>query len=122
MRRSALGIPALLIVTALLASAPAAAQTTVPGGTISTDTTWDLAGSPYVITGNLTIEGTDGADGVTTLTVQPGVEVRMRGYRYLYVGGSSGGLPGALADDGSDEGTLGFGATAERSNFSSCVP
>ena len=63
----------------------AVAQTVGPGGTISTDTTWNLAGSPYVITGTLFVEGTDGADGVTTLTLEPGVEVRFDGRYHLYV-------------------------------------
>ena len=39
------------------------------GGIINTDTTWDLAGSPYVITSNVQV-----AEGVI-LTVEPGVEI-----------------------------------------------
>ncbi len=73
------------------------ASTTVPGGTISTDTTWTLAGSPYVVTGGVDVKGTDGPDGVTTLTIEPGVEVRFNAGRWLKVGD---GAPGALVADG----------------------
>ncbi|MBN1141608.1 MAG: hypothetical protein JXB25_07440, partial [Deltaproteobacteria bacterium] len=59
-------------------------------GTITTDTTWNLAGSPYIVTGALRVQGTDGADGVTTLTIQPGVEVRFNAQRSLSIGNSSG--------------------------------
>jgi hypothetical protein len=87
----------VLCVLALLAwPLPTVAQTIVPGGTISTDTTWTLSGSPYTVTGDLTIEGTDG--GVTTLTIEPGVEVRVQSGYVIYVGGVSD--PGALIADG----------------------
>ena len=52
-----------------------AADTTV-GGTISTDTTWSVTGNPYIVTSNITVIGTDGADGITTLTIEPGVTVK----------------------------------------------
>ena len=74
----------------------ALAQTNV-SGTISLDTTWDLAGSPYIVTANLFVEGTDGPDSVTTLTIDPGVEVRSQSSVGIFVGSSSGsGNPGAV--------------------------
>ena len=42
---------------------------TYVSGTISTDTTWDLAGSPYRLSGNLTVQSG------TELTIATGVEV-----------------------------------------------
>jgi hypothetical protein len=84
-----------------LVTSPVEAQTIVPGGFISTDTAWDIAGSPYIVQGNLTVQGTDGADGVTTLTIDPGVEIRMAFNTYFYVGGSSG-SPGVLIADGNN--------------------
>jgi hypothetical protein len=59
-------LPALLFLQAV------SADTTV-GGTISTDTTWTLANSPYIVTSNITVIGTDGADSITTLTIEAGV-------------------------------------------------
>ena len=65
----------LLIVALLLAgnthsaSARSNADTSV-GGTISVDTHWTTAGSPYIVTSDLTINA-----GVT-LTIDAGVEVR----------------------------------------------
>jgi len=44
-------------------------QTNV-SGTISSDSTWDISGSPYIVTGNLTV-----ASGAT-LTVDPSVVVQ----------------------------------------------
>lgn len=90
---------ALLTVAAAAAAGPAAthAATNVPGGTISTDTTWTLAGSPYIVQGSVTVQGTDGADGVTTLTIQPGVTVQFNDNFELIIGNTA---PGALVADG----------------------
>ncbi len=83
---------------------PAVAQTTVPGGTISTDTTWTLAGSPYTLTGTVVVVGADGPDGITTLTIEPGVEVRANSGVQLQIGGTTTGNPGALVADGNAAG------------------
>ena len=80
----------------LLIGGAALAQTAV-GGTLSTDTLWDLAGSPYQVGSNVFVQGTDGADGVTTLTIEPGVVVEFADNTYLTVGLAQ---PGALVADG----------------------
>ena len=56
------------------------AQTNV-SGTISADSTWNLAGSPYIVTGNLTVATT------YTLTIDAGVEVKFDNGRSLYAYG-----------------------------------
>ena len=43
-------LPLLAMLAVLGHSTPVGAQTTIPGGTISVDTTWDLTGSPYNVT------------------------------------------------------------------------
>ncbi len=68
------------------------------GGTISVDTTWTQAGSPYVVTSTITVQGTDGADGITTLTIEPGVTIKFY-HGYLNIGAASG-SPGALVAQG----------------------
>nr|NQU93938.1 right-handed parallel beta-helix repeat-containing protein [Bacteroidota bacterium] len=57
------------------------AQTNI-GGSIDVDFTLNLAGSPYIVTTNLTVE--DGA----TLTIDPGVEIKFNSSKYLFVYGS----------------------------------
>ncbi|MHB0867465.1 MAG: DUF6531 domain-containing protein [Thermoleophilia bacterium] len=57
-------------VFALLSFTSAAYATTQVSGTISQNTTWNTAGSPYVLTGNVTV-----AAGIT-LTIQSGVVVK----------------------------------------------
>ena len=55
------------------------AQTTIPAGVVSG--TWNLAGSPYLVTGGIMI-----ANG-TTLTIDPGVTVNFQGsYIFLVMG------------------------------------
>jgi parallel beta-helix repeat protein len=54
---------------------------TFVSGTISTDTTWDLAGSPYIIVGNVIV------DSGVTLTVDPGVQVKFDDYYRIDVDG-----------------------------------
>jgi hypothetical protein len=75
--RHVLGI---FVVTVFLASV--ALATNVPGGTIGVNTTWNLAGSPYVIQGNVVIAG-----GVT-LTVDAGVQVKFDGLYSLTLNGN----------------------------------
>lgn len=64
-----LSVFVFLIVLTLHASASAGSSTYVKG-VISTDTTWTLANSPYIVTAPAIVES--GA----TLTIEPGVEVK----------------------------------------------
>jgi MYXO-CTERM domain-containing protein len=66
---------------AVLAAAPASAQTSVPAGALTADATWTAAGSPYVLAGSVTIpEG-------LTLRIEAGVEVQVPPSRNLGVAG-----------------------------------
>lgn len=59
-----------------------AATTYISGGTYTSNVTWTASGSPYVINGNLIV----GAS--ATLTIEPGVIVKMNGtFRTIYVDG-----------------------------------
>lgn len=65
----------------LLPSRSASASTTIAGGTYSNQT-WTAAGSPYIVTGNVTI----GPGG--TLTIQPGAEVQLANTTLLTITGT----------------------------------
>ncbi|NDB35606.1 MAG: hypothetical protein EB023_09765 [Flavobacteriia bacterium] len=58
----------LLLFFSILVSSVFVAQTTVSGG-IYNNTTWNLAGSPYLVTGSIVVFPN------RTLTIEPGVEV-----------------------------------------------
>jgi hypothetical protein len=58
----------LLFIFSILGSAALFAQTSVSGG-IYNNTTWNLAGSPYLVTGSIVVFPN------RTLTIEPGVEV-----------------------------------------------
>jgi hypothetical protein len=65
----------------LMIASPSNQPATNVGGVIVTDTTWALTGSPYVVTGNVTV-----ADGVT-LTIEAGVQIIVNQGRQLEVQG-----------------------------------
>lgn len=80
---------------ALLAGAvPSVADTNV-SGTISTNTTWTLAGSPYIVTGFVTVAGAS----TPTLTVDAGVVVKFNSGQWLAIGNGAS-SPGRLVVNG----------------------
>ena len=82
----------------------------VVGGTISRDATWKDS-IPLKILGSLTVKGTDGEDNLTTLTIDPGAELRFGLYLQLVIGGTSGD-PGALMSVGTTEKQIKFTSSA----------
>ncbi len=72
---------------------PAAIASTNVGGSITSNTTWNLAGSPYILTDRITIRSS------ATLTIEPGVEVQLGGH-YIRVGYASSPSPGYLHAEG----------------------
>lgn len=66
----------------------------VDGGVISHDAIWK-GSVPLVITGRIAVQGVDGNDNITTLTIEEGSELRFGSNSGLVVGGSSGN-PGLL--------------------------
>jgi len=72
----------------------------VKGDTIEQDATWENAGISYRVFNDVYVMGTDGPDGVTTLTLEPGVTLRFRDesdINGLWIGHATNPeLPGAL--------------------------
>lgn len=80
-----------------------APQIYVRPDTIQSDSTWDSSGIPFLITGDIEIQGQDGSDNVTTLSLGPGVVFEFEPTHGLTVGHfSNSSLPGALAAVGND--------------------
>ncbi len=95
-----IAIMALCCTTAVLA--------TDVSGTISTDTVWDLAGSPYVVKSNVTISG---GNSLATLTIEPGVEVKFFPNTALYIGSYNAGVTdGKIVAQGTAENPITFEA------------
>ncbi|MBU1172594.1 MAG: right-handed parallel beta-helix repeat-containing protein, partial [Proteobacteria bacterium] len=82
----------------------------VVGGNISHDATW-TALMPFHILGTITVQGKDGDDGVTTLTIDPDAELRFNPSVYLNVGASA--SPGALSAVGTEESPIVFTSNRE---------
>ena len=78
----------------------------VNGGTLSKDSTWsnDIA---YNILGTITVSGTDGQDNLTTLIINPGVQLKFNSNYQLNIGNSSGN-PGALIAQGNKDNRIKF--------------
>jgi hypothetical protein len=93
-----------------LSATIAKADTTYVGGVISTNTTWTLAGSPYVAVSNVKIGGSS----VVALTIEPGVEVRFQPSTGLYVGYTLGiySYSGHLEANGTAENRIVFTSNA----------
>ena len=67
------------IIAFLIVSSPAIAQTTIPGGSVSG--TWNLAGSPYLVQGEIQV------DFGSSLQIDAGVDVIFEGYYKFIVQG-----------------------------------
>ncbi|CAB1080308.1 hypothetical protein D1AOALGA4SA_7992, partial [Olavius algarvensis Delta 1 endosymbiont] len=62
---------------------------TMVSGNITSNTTWTMAGSPYIVTGDITVRHSSYANSDSysaTLTIEPGVEVRFEKGTGLYMG------------------------------------
>ena len=79
----------------------------VTAGYIRRDTVWPNI-MPLQIAGSIDIQGSDGADGVTSLTIEPGVEVRFKPGQFLQVAGDSTSYKGALIAQGTPENKIIF--------------
>jgi hypothetical protein len=97
-------------VGALFAMAACALAGTPVGGVICSDTTWDLAHSPYIVTNSIIVSG--GA----TLTIEPGVEIRFDPGRALTVGYEG------VCPDGSTGTLVAKGTPDSRIRFTSSKP
>ncbi len=109
----------ILALSVILISLPASiyAETFVSGN-IMQNTTWALAGSPYIVTGDITVRHSDFRDSpAATLTIEPGVEVRFAPGTGLYIGYRGGvynhSYYGALAARGTETAPVTFTSNAD---------
>jgi YD repeat-containing protein/parallel beta-helix repeat protein len=82
----------------------------VVSGAVTRDATWRST-VPLVMLGNITVQGTDGDDNLTTLTIEPGAVLRFGNYQQFIIGGTSG-APGALHAVGTTENPITFTSSA----------
>ncbi len=81
-KQEEIAMKALSFVLLLLVCTTALIADTSITGTISTSQTWSLAGSPYIITGNVVVEGA----ALPVITVQAGVQVRFNAGASIILG------------------------------------
>ncbi len=99
----------LVFWTFLIAIAGSGRAETSVGGYITADTTWDLSGSPYIVTSDVTLR----PSGTTaTLTIEAGVTITFEQGTGLYISGSSGRVP-ALVAQGTESEPIVFTSNAD---------
>jgi len=91
-----------LVLTMPALAAPLSAVTTIPGGNVSG--IWGVAGSPYLIDGNITVPSGQ------TLTIEPGVDVLFNSWYSLTVNGT-------LNADGTESAPILFGGGHETAGW-----
>ena len=101
------GIRTFMLCCLLLFAATPIHATKEVSGTIFTDTIWNVENSPYIATGHIYVRGTDGPDGITTLTIEPGVQIRFNPGVFLSIGASSD-SPGAVIARGTQSAPILF--------------
>ena len=102
----------IIVFTALfLVPWHAAVADTNVSGYISSDTTWDLAGSPYIVSYGVTVYQD------ATLTIQPGVEVKFNSTGSLNIG-SYGSSAGRLVANGTEGNEILFTANDSENPWS----
>ncbi len=84
----AVRVPLAALLCFLFGLAGSLCAETHVSGNITSDTTWAVAGSPYIVTGDVTVYHTSRSNGeqVCRLTVEPGVEIRFEPGTGLYIG------------------------------------
>jgi hypothetical protein len=79
------GIILVTVISSIVWFAHKVGAATEVGGVIDTDTTWTVAGSPYIVVENVIVNGTFNP----TLTIEPGVTIKFNQYRCLFIGNNS---------------------------------
>ena len=102
-----LSFKCVIFISLILCHAAIVFANTPVSGNITTDTTWNLEGSPYIITGNIIVYNRNTA----TLTIEPGVEVRFEPGTQLQIAYSSY-YPGALVAQGTETQPIRFTSNA----------
>ncbi len=120
LNKPALNLFTILAFIVILFSLPSSiyAETFVSGN-ITSNITWSLEGSPYIVTGDITVHRSAGSNhnnpGSVKLTIEPGVQVRFNPGTGLIVGkalNSINGYYGALSMQGTAESPVTFTSSA----------
>ncbi len=98
-----------LVFSNLLVFTPAFADTIVSSD-ITSNTTWNLAGSPYIVTTDISIYGATGQ--TATLTIEPGVVVKFDPNATLFVGHPTTNRFGAINAQGTQANSIIFTANS----------